>query len=86
MDREQSLNLRELVASLSAKRHDAVVLEFVQLVKILLDDFRLRNDNATVRGVFRNQGAISVLTEILDYISHGVPEVIVSETQRKKTS
>lgn len=64
-----------LVAELTAARNDVYIKIVARLIDILVEETRIENDCAGVRGVFRNQGKIEGLCQLKDYIMRGFPSI-----------
>lgn len=73
----------EVIAELSSSRNSPVCVNLVTLLDVMIAEKREENDTADPDGVKRNQGAISILSDLKAYITRGLPAF--QDLERKKS-
>ncbi len=64
---------KEIIAYLCGNRDSPLIKNVVSLLELLTQEYRVDNDTALGDAVLRNQGSISALSRLKDYISKPMP-------------
>lgn len=64
----------ELIVKIHEAENDQNVISIMKLIDILVQEHRIDNDTATYEGVMRNQGSITALDGLKEWITRGLPD------------